>query len=260
MDYGKTSDVGKVRLENQDALATFVNDDFSLLILCDGMGGHYGGGLASSIAINVFDKEFRKSLPKLDENYKVQTYIDWFKKTVSQAKKEMIKISDKDEAKLDMGTTVTGALICEKAKFIVIFNIGDSRTYILTTYGEIKQITIDHNYLNQLISQGVPEIEAKKFRNQASLTSALGPDKKTKIEIFTIDSKDFDSIYAIVSTSDGTHDFINKPILEAMLRKNESAQKLSSEIVNYALDNHSTDNASCGIVILDNKPVWRKKW
>lgn len=43
----------------------------------------------------------------------------------------MIKIGDRDEVKLDMGIIVIGVLVNFKEKFILIFNIGDSRIYIL---------------------------------------------------------------------------------------------------------------------------------
>ncbi|WP_406617406.1 PP2C family protein-serine/threonine phosphatase [Mycoplasmopsis adleri] len=257
MDFGKTSDVGRVRLENQDALAIFANDDFVFLLLCDGMGGHYGGGIASSTTISTFDKEFKKSFPKHSQPLDVKPYIEWFKNTILLAKNEMTRLSDRDEAKLDMGTTVTGALINHKENYIIVFNIGDSRTYALTTSGELIQVTTDHNYLNQLIAQGVPELEARKHRNQAALTSALGPDKKLKIAVTTIMPNDYKSVYSLIVTSDGVHDFIDKPEMEQRLRQAKSAQKLTEELVLCALDNHSTDNSSCGIVVLDNEPLWR---
>lgn len=257
MDFGRKTDVGRIRLENQDALAIFTNDDFVLLLLCDGMGGHYGGGIASSTTISVFDKSFKNLLQPSNQEVDIKTYTQWFKETINSVKKEMIRISDKDEAKLDMGTTVTGVLINKQQQYAIIFNIGDSRTFALTTEGELKQITVDHNYLNQLIKDGVPEIEAKKYRNNASLTSALGPDKKTIIEFFVINQKEFQKIHAFISTSDGAHDFIEKPTMEQILRKDEKAEELASEIVDYAIENLSTDNVTCGIVILDNKANWR---
>ncbi|WP_029513377.1 PP2C family protein-serine/threonine phosphatase [Mycoplasmopsis primatum] len=256
MKYGRTSDIGTRRLENQDAVAILTNSDFSLLLLCDGMGGHYGGGIASSTTISIFEKEFKQNFPALDSS-SIEPFVTWIKNTVNVSKKEMIKISDRDEAKLDMGTTVTGALINTKKKYVLIFNIGDSRTFVLSTSGELTQVTVDHNYLNQLISEGVPEIEAKKYWNQASLTSALGPDKRTKLEILTIGSNDYDRIYSLISTSDGAHDFVPKPIFENIARQNKDAETLTREIIDFALKNNSTDNATCGMIILDNPPKWR---
>ncbi|MGV2392474.1 UNVERIFIED_CONTAM: hypothetical protein O8I53_05565 [Campylobacter lari] len=165
----------------------------------------------------------------------------------------MIKISDRDEAKLDMGTTVTATLINHKYRFALVFNIGDSRTYVLTTYGELKQITVDHNLLNQFIKDKIPEHIARKNRRHAALTSALGPSKTTTIEVFTLTGKQFNLIYAILASSDGAHDFIDNHALEMMLKKDEKAQTIADEIVNYSLKQKSTDNSTVGLVILDNK-------
>ncbi|MBZ4195267.1 PP2C family protein-serine/threonine phosphatase [Mycoplasma tauri] len=257
MDFGRVSDIGTRRLENQDALAIFTNENFILLLLCDGMGGHYGGSIASSTTIKVFQQEFDKSLTQYFNSSEVDSYMEWVKNTINKTKKEMIRISDHDEAMMDMGTTVTGALVNLRDKFILFFNVGDSRTYVLTTLGELHQITSDHNYLNQLISEGIPEREARKYRNHVALTSSLGPDKRTKIEFFTVKHDVFNQVYSIISTSDGAHDFVPKPYMEGILKSDNSADIIAKDIVEYALRNNSTDNASCGIVVLDNIAEWR---
>ncbi|QSF13442.1 PP2C family serine/threonine-protein phosphatase [Mycoplasma sp. Mirounga ES2805-ORL] len=251
MKYGMKSDVGRVRLENQDRVGIFFNKNITLLILCDGMGGHFGGGLASSTTLNVFDKKFSTNFPvdKINDPYVIS---DWFRSTVNSARNEMIKISHNDEAKLDMGTTVTATIIDKENKIIYVFNIGDSRTYVLTRYGEIKQITIDHNLYNKLIAEGVPPVEAKMNRYHAALTSALGPQKTTKIELFDV-SKHYDEISLFLATSDGVHDFIDLPILEQILRSELEPEAKCEELVFEALTNQSTDNCTAGIVVLDNK-------
>ncbi|WHL49845.1 hypothetical protein HYE36_07035 [Mycoplasmopsis bovis] len=152
--------------------------------------------------------------------------------------------------KLDMGTTVTGALVNSKYKFILIFNIGDSRTYILDNSDQITQATVDHNYLNQLISDGISEQEAKKSTNRFSLTSALGPTKNTRLDISTILSNDYNRVKAIISTSDGTHNFTSRNVMENMALRFKNAQEWCNQIVDFALKNNSNDNASCVIVAL----------
>ncbi|VEU75489.1 Serine/threonine phosphatase stp [Mycoplasmopsis maculosa] len=258
MDFGKLSNKGNVRLENQDRVAILNNGDFTFLILCDGMGGHFGGSLASSIALKTFTNNFMNFLPKYNQNSNFEEYVTWFKKTCDFARNEMIIFSNNDEAKLDMGTTITAALVNKKENFILIFNIGDSRTYILTTQGELKQITVDHNLLNLFIKDKIPEHIARKNKRHAALTSALGPLKTTKIEVFPIFNNSFESVYSILSTSDGVHDFIDKPILEMILKKHNNAQEIVEEIVDYSLKNHSTDNSSAGLIILDNSKKWGK--
>lgn len=254
MEYGITSDMGRVRLENQDKASYFTKGNYVLLILCDGMGGHYGGGIASRTTINTFNKAFNNSIPA--ENSEIKDYVSWFKKTVDASRDEMIKISANDEAKLDMGTTVTAALLNTKTRLLLIFNIGDSRTYAMTTFGELKQITVDHNLYNKLINEeGKSPYEAKLNRFHASLTSALGPDKRTKIEVFDLSSQ-YEHVYSLLVTSDGVHDFIEKPKMEMILRENLNAEDMTKKLVEEALDNKSTDNCSAGMVVLDNLKEW----
>ncbi|MGV2392475.1 UNVERIFIED_CONTAM: hypothetical protein O8I53_05570 [Campylobacter lari] len=68
MDLGSVSNIGLVRHENQDRVAILNNGDFTFLILCDGMGGHFGGALASSTTITIFSDSFLNNLPKDEEN------------------------------------------------------------------------------------------------------------------------------------------------------------------------------------------------
>lgn len=65
MEYTFKSDVGIVRPENQDRVGVAVKGDWVLAMLCDGMGGHYGGSKAASIAIQTFEQYFQNHF---DEN------------------------------------------------------------------------------------------------------------------------------------------------------------------------------------------------
>ncbi|MGP1451799.1 MAG: PP2C family protein-serine/threonine phosphatase [Metamycoplasmataceae bacterium] len=253
MEFGTKSNVGNYRKENQDRVDIFHNQHFHFLILCDGMGGHYGGSLASSTTISTFRKEFLgKNFPIDSDNF--EDYTFWFKQTIKKCIDEMIKKANGDEAKLDMGTTVTCALVNTKAKILTIFNIGDSRTFILSTDGELKQVTKDQNLLNNLIAEGMNEREAKLAApNWAALVSALGPYKRRKIAVFNIEKKWYERIYAIITTCDGIHDFVRIPTMEAILNKRNTIGENLEILINEALDNKSTDNVTAGMIVLDNK-------
>ncbi|WP_029608691.1 PP2C family protein-serine/threonine phosphatase [Mycoplasma simbae] len=254
--FGELSVVGNVRTENQDKVGHFAKSSTRMIILCDGMGGHFGGAYASKITVNVFNNEFYSSMPL--EKKDITSYANWFKKCIEQARSEMKKMGQNDEAKLDMGTTVTAAIFDNVDNFLYIFNIGDSRTYVLTAAGDLKQITIDHNLLNRLIREdGMSEAEAKKIRYNSALTSALGPQKKTKIEIFDL-SQELHKVHGILSTSDGVHNFIDKATIEQILKKESSEQKAVESLVRHALDNKSTDNASAVYVTVKDNAEWSK--
>ncbi|MBU4689682.1 PP2C family protein-serine/threonine phosphatase [Mycoplasma zalophidermidis] len=254
-NFGELSVVGNIRTENQDKTGIFLKKDCGMLILCDGMGGHFGGAFASNITVNVFNDNFQKSIP-LERN-DISSYAKWFKDCVEQARSEMKKLGENDEAKMDMGTTLTAAIFSTKLNFLYIFNIGDSRTWVLTKSGDLKQITIDQNLYNRLIrEEGMSELQAKKTRFNTALTSALGPQKKTKIEIFDL-SQEIERVYGILCTSDGVHNFIEKPAIELTLKSELDSLKAVKSLVETALENRSTDNASAVYAVIAENSEWR---
>lgn len=236
------TDIGVVREENQDKAGVFENDYIIIAVLCDGMGGHFGGSLASSITIETFKNRMNFITSNNDNVY------EWFKDTIKQAKQNMILEAGEDENKKDMGTTVTAAIVFKETKKMVIFNIGDSRTYIFD--GQLHQITIDHNLMNYyIVNEGLSYFEASKIPGGAALTSALGPSKKTNIEAFNIDDNNSSSKKMIILTSDGIHDYIDKPRFEIIMGQKTSLEEKANTLVDEAIKGQSTDNLT--IIIME---------
>lgn len=240
MNYKINTNIGVVREENQDRATVIENNVGTLALLCDGMGGHFGGSLASSITINTFESEM-ESLP-IDKT----KIFEWFKNGIKQCKSNMIAEAGNDAMKKDMGTTVTAAIIYKDTKDIFIFNIGDSRTYIFD--GLLHQITVDHNLMNYYIfEENMSEFQAAKLPGAAALTSALGPNKKTNIEAFTIDNSH--DRRTIILTSDGIHDYITKPNFEMIVSGNGTLFEKTDKLINQAIMGESTDNLT--IIMLE---------
>ncbi len=240
MNYKINTNIGVVREENQDRAVVVEGAAATLALLCDGMGGHFGGSLAASITINTFASEI-ESLP----TDKTQIF-DWFKNTIKKCKSNMVAEAGNDEMKKDMGTTVTAAIIYKDTKDIYIFNIGDSRTYIFD--GLLHQITVDHNLMNYyIIEENMSAFEASKLPGAAALTSALGPNKKTNIEAFTIDNSN--EARTIILTSDGIHDYITKPNFEMIISGDGNFASKTDELIKQAIRGESTDNLT--IIMLE---------
>ena len=232
MAYIIKTDVGVVRSENQDRAAVFKKANITLLILCDGMGGHEGGVHASRITIDTFEKEFNKSLPKRSFEYG-----KWFSTSLSKSRKAMTKYANGNNRLMDMGTTVTAAILTKEK--VYVFNVGDSRTYIYN--GLLHQITVDHNLRNHYINKfGYSEEEAATVMGAAALTSALGPTKKTTAEQFQVVNSN--EIKSIILTSDGIHDYIAKPNFEKIVASNGTLEKKTSTLIKYAIKGKSSDN------------------
>jgi len=154
----------------------------------------------------------------------------------------MIKFAGKNQALLDMGTTVTAALIGPESIFI--YNVGDSRTYAYN--GLLNQITKDHNLRNHYIDNlGYSEEEAATVMGAAALTSALGPQKKVRAEQFMVKRE---GVEFIILTSDGIHDYIAKPNFEAIISSPRSLEEKATVLIKQAIKGKSSDNLTTVIV------------
>ncbi len=239
MKYTIKTDVGVVRKENQDRAAVFVGRKVTFVILCDGMGGHMGGSYASSLTIETFEKEFEKVEPSQ------LTLSEWFVNAISKSIHAMKKQAENNSALMDMGTTLTAAAIF--ADKILIYNIGDSRTYVYN--GLLHQITEDQNLRNYYIDKhGYSEDEAAQIVGAAALTSALGPTKNTSIKPYEI-PRTSDTAF-VVLTSDGVHDYIAKPIFEQILSVDSTIEEKGEHLIEKAIRGRSSDNLTCVIIDL----------
>ena len=155
----------------------------------------------------------------------------------------MIKFANGDERLLDMGTTVTAALIYRDK--IHIYNVGDSRTYVYN--GLLSQITVDHNLRNHYIKKfNYTEEQAATVMGAAALTSALGPKKKATIEQFVL--KITPEIELLILTSDGIHDYISKPHFEQIISANVSLEERAHVLIKQAIRGKSADNLTVAIL------------
>ncbi|MBW0596151.1 serine/threonine-protein phosphatase [Mycoplasma anatis] len=239
---------GDFRDENQDRVEIIEKDNTVLALLCDGMGGHFGGSFASSIAVNVIVNEFLNSF-----NQNLADHKKWFYDLIDIVKINMKKQSINEEMH-DMGTTLTAALIFRKQKKIIIFNSGDSRTYILNKNDDLIQITVDHNYYNQLIQEGYDKIVANSQRESKYLTSALGPSKKTTLEVFELNIESYMKTKSVLLTSDGIHGFINNDEIELIVKNSDLSLKSRIEtILTSAQIANSNDNMSVAIIDFDEE-------
>lgn len=184
---GKT-DVGMKRTVNQDSFkCTELNSTTVLAVVCDGMGGAAGGGIAGSLAAETFTnymvdhtKDICKKniLGRADEN-RIKNIL---RTAVEAANKAVFEKANDDISLRGMGTTLVAALVCGDTVFTV--NVGDSRMYLISDES-IRQITHDHSYVQFLIDTGrLSEEDAKTSRNRNIITRAVGTDDSVEADVF----------------------------------------------------------------------------
>ncbi len=175
---GKT-DTGSKRSTNQDCI--FFSDQPigplpNLYIVADGMGGHNAGDKASRMAIDITVEFIKKST--------LENPIAILKRAMIFANNEIYKAASHDPDLSGMGTTMVVAVADEGKLFIA--NVGDSRLYVVND--DIKQITMDHSLVEELIRNG--ELERKKGRNHPEkniITKAMGSKEEVIPDFFEID-------------------------------------------------------------------------
>ncbi len=161
MKIGVATSVGLVRDHNEDAY--WVSDP--IFVVCDGMGGHNAGEVASSIAVNVIENFC----------FSQQVSLSQIQQAISEAH-EKIAQKAKDNSLVGMGTTITLGIVEQKAmeSWLHLGHVGDSRAYVLRQ-GHLVQLTHDHSVVAELVRNGnITEGEAVNHPHRHVLTQALG--------------------------------------------------------------------------------------
>ena len=180
MQYWGITDPGCIRTQNQDAYQMQVLGKNTLLcVICDGMGGAKSGNVASTLAVDVFVQEVKRTWnPDMDPD-KVDQML---RGAVKLANFTVYDQAQQFEEFTGMGTTLVAALIHNK--FCSIANVGDSRAYSISQDG-VRQLTKDHSLVQMMIARGeiTPE-QGKKYPGKNLITRAIGTEPVVECDIF----------------------------------------------------------------------------
>ncbi len=245
------SDVGMRRQVNQDSFRTLSiwGGEAVLLIVCDGMGGHKAGEVASRTAVETFCEKVITS-PCLEET--PEKILEFIRYTLvcaaSEANAAVLGLAQNHAEYLGMGTTLVAVLVY-KGYFYAI-NVGDSRFYIVTRY-EAKQVTKDHSFVQYLIDNGkLTQEEAKSYPRKNVITRAVGVGEKLDVDFFSASLTPWERGYLLLC-SDGLSNYTNGKVLIDILYgsmpnpkippESELAKKAEMLIV-YANEKGGSDN------------------
>ena len=158
------SAIGLVRQGNEDSALT----DAHLVAVADGMGGHAGGEVASSLAIKTL-----ASLSYLFKNTDIDndSVEDLLLNSIHTIDSEIGSYAKERPELAGMGTTLTTLVIVGDR--VAMLHVGDSRAYRIRG-NSIEQLSADHTVLAELISQGtITQAEATNHPQRSMLTQAL---------------------------------------------------------------------------------------
>ena len=233
ISWGARSDVGLVREHNEDSFLLRT----PLFAVCDGMGGHAAGEVASSIAVKVIGEE----APNTADDVLLGAAIE-------AANQAVIEAPQKGIGKPGMGSTASAIFI--EGNQMAVAHVGDSRIYLLH-HGTLVRITHDHSYVEELVDSGqITADEARNHPSRSVVTRALGSDPEMYADHFTLEVSDGDRI---ILCSDGLSSMILDDEIESIAVSNITPQNAADSLVSAALTAGGADNITVIVVdILDD--------
>lgn len=238
MKIVKKDHIGKVRTVHQDYVDVYINKNGRhLAILCDGMGGHLAGDVASKMAAVHFGNAWEKADV---EDRALQSWID---NQLERENERILEKSNKFQDLKNMGTTLVGA--AEMDEYWLVFNIGDSRAYSFSM-NHIQQLTIDHSFVNELVKRGeITEKEARNHPQKNVLTQSLGVDSAVKADYFYVERKKTD---LLLLCSDGLSNMVSEETIEKILGEKLTVEEKAEQLIQKALDAGGKDNISLVLI------------
>lgn len=234
--FAYRSDVGKVRISNEDQAFAAINQSGNILLLvCDGMGGQNKGDLASNIAKKCIVDEFRKK----NKFFTKPGAIHWVNKVICYANKEIYRLANENPLYKEMGTTITLALIINN--FLIYAQMGDSRLYILDKKNNFKQISEDQTYVGYLYrSHQITKEEMKVHPKRHLLMNALGifPSASIDIEFRKYSNE------SLLLCSDGLYNNASDEDIASIVKGEDTTEEKINQLISLANSNGGSDNIS----------------
>ncbi len=214
------SDTGRVRARNEDAFGFFPDSDF--YVVADGMGGHAGGEIASTLAVETMRASLEKTkdedlTPILDAQGQASFSGRRLLIAVEQANQKLFSMSQQHPELTGMGTTIATVLFDDQNAQASICHVGDSRVYRIREK-HIEQLTEDHSVVQQLLRDGKispQELKISPHRHLLSRVVGASPTVQSAIRVEKPQSGD-----VFLLCSDGVHGVVEaEELLNIVVQK-----------------------------------------
>ncbi|HEY7982931.1 MAG TPA: Stp1/IreP family PP2C-type Ser/Thr phosphatase [Ktedonobacterales bacterium] len=245
---GELTDVGRRRERNQDNVTHLVPDDpdlfakrGALFVVCDGMGGHAAGEIASEIGVRTIREQYYQ--PSEDDA------LQALDRAVRTANTAIFEHAHEHLAHSGMGTTCVAAVLLGGRGYFV--NIGDSRGYIVSD-GKLRQVTHDHSWVAEQVRAGVLTADqARTHTHRNVITRSLGTQPEVAADLFieTIHPGDH-----ILLCSDGLHGYVPEETIKATVLEHEPEAGVR-QLIDLANANGGPDNITAILVTVLDAPV-----
>ncbi len=235
--FGSRTDVGRVREHNEDSLVV----QPPLYVVCDGMGGHAAGEVASEMAVDV-----------IAQRAPLTADAEQLGQAVEEANLAIIRAAAHGVGREGMGTTCTAAMV--EGTRLVIAQVGDSRAYLVHA-GRIQQLTRDHSLVADLVESGqITAEEARTHPNRSVITRALGSDPRMQCDLYEMNVDEGDRL---LLCSDGLYSMIDDVQIERIMNMCPDAQDAADMLAEAAVDAGGHDNVTAIVVNVMGDAVTR---
>ena len=214
---------------NEDSVGVFRNGGNNCYILCDGLGGHGMGDVASSLVVNAFGEQFEKT----------DRGADFLGQAFQTAQAMLMEEQKVRNAKRKMKTT--GVAVVTDGHHAYIGHVGDSRAYVFH-WNRVKTRTLDHSIPQMLVFS--KEIKESQIRNH--------PDRNTLLRVMGVEWEEdpFELMspiplwqcQAFLLCSDGFWELIDEQEMCAQLKKAHSVEEWLDQMVKIVQTNGADKN------------------
>lgn len=238
------TDVGRRRNHNEDNF--LINDQLQLYVVCDGMGGHAGGEVASAIAVHTIEESFfTMDWSEYDPDDYDTLAQEQIKFAVLLAGRKIYEVADANPSFKGMGTTCVAMFLCNNVAYIG--HVGDSRCYLVRD-GQVDQITEDHSWVNQQILEGkLTEEKAKNHPYKNVITRSLGFKENVEVDVIKVPLIKGDQM---LICSDGLSNLVEGYEMKDLVL-HHAPQAAARQLINLACERGGDDNITVVILRVD---------
>lgn len=215
-------------------------------IVCDGMGGHQSGDVASRVAIEAA-RGYVEDLVAMSQRSAIELDVGQALREITSEAHDAVMAAAAERGGSSMGSTLVATFVSDREAWVG--HVGDSRAYLLRE-GGAKPLTVDHSQVGRMIAEGIlTEEQAQHHPQRNVIERALGFDgSSAEITHVRIRSGD-----AIILCSDGLSTVLSGDDIAALSLQARSAEDAARALTDGAAQAGTDDNTTAVIVCDD----WR---
>jgi len=260
LDIAALSDIGRRKKKNEDSYGLLRAGDEgvrlfqegALLTVCDGLGGHIGGDIASKLAVSIVKDIAKMTLPQnADFRDEGESLIYMLRSAIERSNQSIYRTNmDIPDNPRPMGTTVLSCIVTPRK--VYVGNLGDSRCYHLRD-GEIVARTEDHSWVDEQVKLGLmSKAEAETDPRKNVVTRCAGTHPEVVVDTYAWDIFPGDMI---LLCSDGLVNMVPDSDIKNMFLQYGSSAEIAQQLVSRANENGGKDNITVIIAHISPSPV-----